>query len=81
MRTLILIMVGLLLLATTLKVAKPEKRRAVAWVFGGVWLLATLANLALGLSHGYTLQEELPIHLVLFGVPAVAAWWFSRRTR
>jgi uncharacterized membrane protein YwaF len=79
MRTLILIVVGLLLLAIALKVAKPEKRRAVAWVFGGVWLLATLANLALGLSHGYTLQQELPIHLVLFGVPAVAAWWFSKR--
>jgi uncharacterized membrane protein YwaF len=78
MRTLIIIAVGLLLLAVALKVAKSGKRRTVASVFCGFWLLATLANLALGLSHGHTLREELPIHLVLFGVPAAAAWWFSR---
>ena len=81
MRTLIIIAVGLLLLAVALKVAKPGKRRAVAGIFCVFWLLATLANLALGLSHGYSLQEELPIHLLLFGVPAFAAWWFSRKPR
>ena len=81
MRTLIIILIGLVLLAIALKLAKPAKRRAMAWAFCGLWLLTTLANLAVGLSHGYSLQEELPIHLLLFGVPAFAAWWFSRNTR
>lgn len=81
MRTLVILLIGLALLAIALKLVKPAKRRAMAWGFCGLWLLATLANLAAGLSHGYSLQEELPIHLLLFGVPALAAGWFSRNPR
>ncbi len=35
-----------------------------------------------GMSHGYTLAQEPPIHLVLFGVPAALAWglwWWGRQ--
>lgn len=79
MRTLIIIVAGLSLMAFTLWLAKPPRRRLAAWLFMGGWLLFTLYNLRTGLSHGYSLQEELPIHLVLFGVPALAAWVFSRK--
>ncbi|HEY5971828.1 MAG TPA: hypothetical protein VIT22_07615 [Pseudoxanthomonas sp.] len=81
MRTLIIITIGLAVMALMLWLTKPAKRRLTAWIFIGAWLLFTAFNLRTGLSHGYSLQEELPIHLVLFGVPALAAWWFSRRPK
>ena len=81
MRTLIIIVAGLLLMALAMWLAKPAKRTLVAWLFIAGWLLVTLWNLFTGLSHGSSLKEELPIHLLLFGVPAFAAWWFSRKPR
>lgn len=78
MRTLILLAIGLAVMALMLWLAKPARRRFAAWLFAGGWLLFTAYNLRTGLAHGYSLQEELPIHLLLFGVPALAAWWFSR---
>lgn len=81
MRTLIFILIGLVVATLVIRLAKPGKRRLVAWMFCGFWLLAALGNLSVGLSHGYSLQEELPIHLLLFGVPALAAWWLSRSPR
>lgn len=81
MRTLILLAIGLAILALMLWLAKPTRRRLAAWLFMGGWLLFTAYNLRTGLSHGYSLQEELPIHLVLFGVPALAAWWFAWKGR
>lgn len=55
---------------------------AAAW-FIPVWLFAAAINLWIGVSRaGYTVAEELPIGLVVFGVPAAVAaamWWrFSR---
>ena len=79
MRTLILLAIGLAVMGLTLWRAKPRHRRIAAWLFMAVWLLFTLYNLRTGLAHGYSLQEELPLHLVLFGVPALAAWWCSRK--
>lgn len=81
MRTLILLAIGLAILAFMLWISTPARKRLAAWIFTGVWLLFTLFNLRTGLSHGYSLQEELPIHVLLFAVPAVAAWWFSRRSK
>lgn len=81
MRTLILILVGLVVATSAIRLAKPGKRRFVAWMFCAFWLLAALVNLSVGLSHGYSLREELPIHLLLFGMPALAAWWLSRPSR
>ena len=79
MRTLIIIAIGLAVMALVLWLAKPSRRRLAAWWFMAGWLLFTLYNLRTGLSHGYSLQEELPIHLALFGVPALAAWTLSRK--
>lgn len=75
MRTLILILAGLGLLAVAMLLSKPAWRPVVALVFIGVWLLASAVNLGIGLSHGYSLREELLVHVFLFGIPAAAALW------
>jgi hypothetical protein len=49
---------------------------------GGLVLLAVFLlafNLYIGTRHGYSVAEELPIGLVVFGVPAAAAVLFWRR--
>jgi hypothetical protein len=50
-----------------------------AKVFLPLWLVAAGVNMWLGVSEaGYSLAEEFPIFLVIFGVPAVLAglaWW------
>jgi len=78
MRTLILIVSGLVLLAVLLWLARPAYRSRAALFFVLVWLGCSAINLGTGLSRGYSLQEELLVHAFLFGVPALAAlaaWW------
>jgi hypothetical protein len=55
-----------------------------ARLFLPVWLVVSVINLAVGVrSAGYTVAEELPVLLVIFGVPAAAAivvlWWVRNR--
>jgi len=83
MRTLILTMVGLLAAWAALRLAPAALRTSAASLFTLAWLGFCAWNLRAGLAHGYTLGQELPIHLVLFGVPAAAAWglwWRARRS-
>jgi hypothetical protein len=52
------------------------------WGFVAAWLAATVFNLWVGVSHaGYPVREELPILLLIFGVPATVAllvrWKFA----
>ena len=54
-----------------------------AKVFVPAWLAVAVTNLWVGVTHaGYTVRQELPILLVVFIVPAVAAglaaWQLSR---
>lgn len=82
MRTLIIILVGLAIAAVLLRVTPATHRLLAAGAFTAVWLVVTILNLRTGLSHGYSLAEELPIHAILFGVPVVAAWgwiWWAGR--
>lgn len=74
MRTLIFIVTGLVFMALAMWLTKPAKRTTTAWLFTAVWSLATLWNLRAGMSHGYSLQEELPIQAVIFAVPVLGAW-------
>jgi hypothetical protein len=50
-----------------------------AKVFIALWLVAALANMWIGVARaGYSVAEELPIFLLIFLVPTVAAafvWW------
>jgi hypothetical protein len=79
MRTLTFIVVGLLLVGFAMWLAKPGKRRNVAAFFTLGWLLAVLWNLRTGMAHGYSLQEEAPIQLLIFAVPVAAGWWLARK--
>lgn len=77
MRTLIFIVVGLLLVGIAMWLTRPGKRRTVAAVFSVGWLAAVLWNLRTGMSHGYTLQEELPIQALIYLLPVAAGWWLA----
>ncbi|WP_066092071.1 hypothetical protein [Xanthomonas massiliensis] len=52
----------------------PATRALAAWVFVPVWLVVTLVNLWVGVARaGYPLRGELPILLLVFALPALAA--------
>lgn len=86
MHTIIVISSGLLLLGfmlltgnwTSVGVAK------AALAFIPLWFALSLTNLWLGVSRaGYSVSEEMPVLLVVFGVPAalgLVAWWFFSRS-
>ena len=50
-----------------------------AKLFMPLWLIGAAVNMWLGVSHaGYSVPEEAPIFLAIFGVPAAVAgllWW------
>ena len=81
MRTLIFIAVGLVLAALLIRLTPAAHRTVAAAVFTLAWLGVSVWNLRTGMSHCYTLAQELPIHIALFGLPAAMAWglwWWSR---
>ena len=83
MRTLFFIVVGLLMAMVLVRCVPATRRTLAASLFTVAWLVVSALNLRIGLSHGYTLAQELPIHVGLFGVPVIAAWvtWLQLRVR
>jgi hypothetical protein len=88
MRTVIILAAGLLIFAGMFLYSRlfvqhyPHATMWVTWGFVAAWLAATVFNLWVGVSHaGYSVREELPILLLLFGVPAAVAllvrWKFA----
>lgn len=87
MHTLMVVGGGLLLLATFLWFGSLWGNDAAALalaakVFVPVWLVVSLVNLWVGVSHaGYSVRDELPVLLIVFAIPAavavVAAWRFG----
>ena len=84
MRTVIIIAAGLIIGALFLFAGRllgrgPETIALGAKLFIALWFIAAAANLWMGVvKAGYSFMEELPIFLVIFGVPAAAAgflWW------
>ncbi|GGP25138.1 hypothetical protein [Silvimonas amylolytica] len=78
MHTTLVILAGLLLLGASLLAGHwlSEPVPLVCQVFIGVWLVAALVNMWFGVHHaGYSALEELPMLLVVFGVPAILAVW------
>ena len=83
MRTLMIIVAGLLLLGAFLfagsRMGDANTMGTAAKFFIPVWLVAALINMWFGVVRaGYSVAEELPILLVIFAVPAAAAifvWW------
>lgn len=83
MHSLMVIGGGLVLLALFTLVGKQGGTRSAAkaalW-FIPVWFVAAVANLWLGVSRaGYTVAQELPFLLLVFGVPATVATLIWRR--
>lgn len=75
MRTVIIISIGIGLALASLAVGHRSRlgtRRAAVW-FSVIWTIAMVANLGVGVSHGYTVAEELPILLVNVLPPAAVA--------
>lgn len=79
MHSIMMVLVGLITLAVFAYAGyargkAPGLQRAIQF-FVPVWLIVSIANLLVGvLSAGYTVMQEMPFLLVVFGVPALAAW-------
>lgn len=80
MRTLIFIVGGFVLLAACLGAAKllsggaAHGMRTATIAFVALWLVVAGANMWIGVARaGYSVAEELPIFLLIFGLPVVVA--------
>jgi len=80
MRTLLFLLAGALLLAALMIVGRlfsshyPDATRVASIAFIVLWLIVAATNMWLGVARaGYSVAEELPIFLLIFGVPAIAA--------
>lgn len=88
MHVLMVIGAGLLLLAVFVLFgwlwgASAAGMALAAKAFMPLWLLVAGINMWVGVTHaGYSVRQELPILLLVFAVPAIAAgiaiWQFSR---
>jgi hypothetical protein len=86
MHTIMVITAGLALLAAFCLVGRARGgtsglRRALA-AFVPVWAVASVVNLTVGVvSAGYTVMQELPVLLPVFGVPAAVTMLIMWRLR
>ena len=85
MHMLIVTLGGLVLLGLFLLLARswgPDRgiMGVAAKAFIPVWLSISLVNLWIGVQYaGYTVLQELPVLVVIFGIPAAAAIAVMRR--
>ena len=80
MRTALFLVAGLLLLAAALLLGKlfsapyPGAAFVATVAYVALWFIVAGANMWVGVARaGYSVTEELPIFLLIFGLPAVAA--------
>ena len=80
MRTALFLVAGLLLLGAALLLGKlfssqyPGAAFVATVAYVALWFIVAGANMWLGVARaGYSVTEELPIFLLIFGVPAAAA--------
>lgn len=80
MRTVLFLIAGLLLLAAFMVLARlfsSNYPAASTWASAGfvaLWLVIATFNMWVGVAKaGYSVGEELPVLLLVFGVPAAAA--------
>jgi hypothetical protein len=86
MRTPLFLLVGFLLLAASMLLGKLFSSNysgasyAATLIFVALWLGISGANLWVGVAKaGYSLNEEFPIFLLIFGVPTVVAIFLKWR--
>jgi hypothetical protein len=69
-----LLMGAFLLLGKLFTGQHAESARVATVAFVAVWLVVAAVNMWLGVANaGYSVGEELPIFLLIFGVPAALA--------
>lgn len=80
MRTLLFLIAGLLLLAACALLGRlfsshyPAAPLFATAIFIGLWFIIAAVNMWIGVARaGYAASEELPILLLIFGLPAIAA--------
>ncbi len=80
MRTPLFLLVGFLLLTASMMLGRlfssnyPGATFAATVIFVALWLGISGVNLWVGVAKaGYSLSEEFPIFLLIFGVPTIAA--------
>jgi hypothetical protein len=86
MHTLIVVVGGVVLLGVCALVGRSlggaNGIATAALVFLPVWLVGAAINMYVGVSRaGYTVAQEAPIFLLVFGAPAAVAlftWWKLR---
>jgi len=79
-----LLLLGLFILAGHLLGGERQSMARAAFAFIPVWLGAAGINMYVGVAQaGYTVVQELPFFVLVFGVPAVFAlgirWYLSRQ--
>jgi len=75
-----LVLLGLFLLLARAWGSDSSIQAVAAKAFIPVWLAISLVNLWIGVRYaGYTVLQELPILVVIFGIPAAAALAVIRR--
>lgn len=85
MRTLAFVVAGLALLAVMVAVgrnATQDRRNGTLLairLFGITWFVIAGWNLGEGMRAGHGLALELAVFAIVFGVPAAAAYWATRR--
>lgn len=88
MRTLLLTLVGVLVLLAFVAISKAVNRgkgtpginAPRAFIF--LWLGISAAHFYIGVAReGYPVTMELAIHAIIFGVPALLAWYLAQRAR
>ena len=80
MRTLIVLAIGIVAAFGFVYVSKAIGRGSVSGAldFICVWLIYTAIDYGRGVKAGYSPLEELGIHLLIFTIPAFAAWLAAR---
>jgi hypothetical protein len=80
MRTALFLVAGLLFLAASLLLGRlfssnyPGATVVATVVYVALWFVIAGANMWVGVARaGYSVSEELPIFLLIFGVPAAVA--------
>jgi hypothetical protein len=85
MRTVLIILGGLALMAVFLGIARIFAREKIAVAFAAfavLWVAVAAANMWVGVVQaGYSFMEELPIFLVIAAVPIVVGYTVQMKLR
>jgi hypothetical protein len=80
MRIIFSLLIGSLLAAAAVLLTKPAHRLLARRIFCNVWLLVCMVSLRTSVAHGSPLLGEIPVHLLLFLIPAALTFRLTRAT-